>query len=179
MVTWLALAHSWPCKSCDPQISSTRYVRKPGGQQCIFDLFWLYFWGNQYKLGGLRGTRRGEVKPPTANKRTCRIRAASESEVKRQFRRTDLKARFATSGLYLFIYLFNALLLGVARHIYKMRQLPLTLPSLSWRGSSRINSIQFNSIQSNPIQSNPIQFNSIQFNSIQSNPIQSNLIKFN
>ena len=39
--------------------SSIRFMGKPEGvQQCIFDLFWLFF-GVQYKLGGLRGTRGG------------------------------------------------------------------------------------------------------------------------
>ena len=41
--------------------TSTRFVGKPEGvQQCIFDLFWLFFrGGGQYKLGGSRGTREG------------------------------------------------------------------------------------------------------------------------
>ena len=48
----------------DDAVHSTRFVGKPEGgkQQCIFDLFWLFF---QYKPGGLRGTREGlNPKPP-------------------------------------------------------------------------------------------------------------------
>ena len=46
---------------------STRFVGKPeGGQQCIFDLFWLFF-GESIQTWGLRGTR-GEVKPQPPDK---------------------------------------------------------------------------------------------------------------
>ena len=48
-----------------PPTLSTRFVGKPeGGQQCIFDLFWLFFrgGGGNTNLGG-RGTR-GRLDPP-------------------------------------------------------------------------------------------------------------------